>query len=217
MRGAVEQAVARTGSTDPGALEPVLYELLVDKGRLRHTFPDFVRDVMIAAIPSPGIWATAGIVEHDGTTLILSRPGGVIGEAAEQTKQVTETQERIPPHTFVYALAPLTARFFYIRRGELKEPRDVDIKLTVDGQPSDAAWLLVVRMDNLMQPPRRITAAGTALPDMGKTFAGLWIGVYNADPASAQHHELAVSVRAKVQTTVASSRRSSFSGPARRS
>lgn len=217
MRGVVEQAVERTGSTDPGVLEPVLYELLVNKGRLRQTFPDFVRDVMIAAVPSPGVWATAGIVEHDGATLIVSRPGGVIGEAAEQTKQLTEIQDRIPPHTFVYRLAPLTARFFYIRRGELKELRDVDIKLTVDGQPSDVAWLLVVRMDNLMQPPRRLTAAGTPLPDMGKTFAGVWIGVYNADPVSERHHELAVSVRTKVQTTVEASRRSSFSGPARRS
>jgi hypothetical protein len=215
MRGVVEQALSRTGSTDPGALEPVLYELLVSRGRLRQTYPDLVRDVMIAAIPSPGIWATAGIIEQEEATLVVSRPHGAIGEEAEDRKQIAEPHQRTAAHTFAGELAPLTARFFYVRRGDTKDPRDVELKLTVDGEPSDAAWLLVVRTDNLMQPPRRIAGAGTALPDMGKSFGGVWIGVYSTDPESDRRYELAVSVRTKASVAATGQRRSSFGGPPR--
>ena len=215
MRGAVEQAVSRTASTDAGALEPVLYELLVSRGRLRQTYPDFVRDVMIAAIPSPGIWATAGVIEQEEATLVVTRPRGNVGEEAEDTKQITEPSQRMAPHPFACELGPLTARFFYVRRGETKDTRDVELKLTVDGAPSDAAWVLVVRTDNFMQPPRRIAGAGTALPDMGKTFGGVWVGVYNADPESERRCELAVAVRTKASVAAVGPRRSSFGGPPR--
>ena len=53
----------------------------------------------------------------------------------------------------------------------------------------------MVRTDNIIQPPRRITETGTVLPDMGKSFGSLWIGVYNADPDSDRRGELGISVR----------------------
>jgi hypothetical protein len=215
MRGVVDQAVSRAGSADAGALESALYELLVSKGRLRQTYGDVVRDAMVAAIPSPGLWATAGIVEQDDATLVVTRPRGGIGEDTEDAKPITEAKDRMAPHTFAYGLAPLTARFFYVRRAEMKEPRDVELKLAVEGQASDAAWLLVVRTDNVMQPPRRIAATGTSLPDMGKAFGGVWIGVFNADPESERRYELTIAVRPKAPAAGVAARRSSFGGPPR--
>lgn len=201
IRTALDGAVAAAGgSTDAGALEPALYELLVVRGRLRETYPEFVRDVMIASIPMPGVSLDGSITEHDDATVVVRWVRGTSGAGAEDEQRLTQQKDRVTEHRFVVTAAPLTARFLAVRRGDLKEPRDVEVHVTVAGEPSDAAWILTLRSDHMMQaPPKRHTPPVTALPGLGKHYGGLWISVFNTDPVTDREFSIAVAVRPEVR------------------
>jgi hypothetical protein len=196
LRTAVEQALEQAGGREPAALGRALYDLLVDKGRLRQTYADFVRDVMVAAIPNPGVWLDATITEEDEATTIVTRPSQVIGDAGEQARQLTGTRERLAEHRFTVSVSPLTARFFCLRRGNLKDGRDVDVKLAEGGEPADSAWLLTLRSDSLPHaPPKRPARTGTRLAGFGRGYSALWVGCFNAEPQGDKRLEVAVTVR----------------------
>jgi class 3 adenylate cyclase len=210
MRTAIERALEQTGgSPDPAALGRALYELLAGKGRLGQTYPSFVRDVMVASIPTPGVWVDAAITEEDEATIIVTRPSQTIGDSAEQPRQLTELKDRLAEHRFTFAVRPFTTRFVCLRRGNLKDARDVEVKLTEKGEPADAAWLLTLRSDQLLNaPPKRVESKGTALPGFGKTYAGLWVGCFNTEPQGDKRFEIVLTVRpAGAQGTA---RRSAF-------
>ena len=148
----------------PQALARVLYDLLVARGRLGQTYPDFVRDVMVAAIPSPGVWVDAALVESDGSTVVMTRPTATIGETAERTQEFTDAKDRFTKHRFALTVGPLTSRFVCVRRGDLKEGRDIEVAFTADGQPSDAVLLLTLRSDHLLHTAPKRPAAQRAVP-----------------------------------------------------
>jgi hypothetical protein len=199
--GFVQAAVARAlgqgrGAGEPEVLGRELYELLVTDGRLRETYAAFVSDVMGTAIPNPGLWADVGIVERENATEVITHRGRVVGETQEQTERVTAQTERTTDHRFAVALAPLTARFFYIKPGDLKTPRDVDIKVTKDGQPSDHAWHVTLKTSLVVRSePKRLGPKGVVVKGLGREFAGVWIGVFNADPANPATYEVVMAVR----------------------
>jgi len=199
--GFVQAAVARAlgqgrGAGEPEVLGRELYELLVTDGRLRETYAAFVSDVMGTAIPNPGLWADVGIVEQENATEVITHRGRVVGETQEQTERVTAQTERTTDHRFAVALAPLTARFFYIKPGDLKTPRDVDIKVTKDGQPSDHAWHVTLKTSLVVRSePKRLGPKGVVVKGLGREFAGVWIGVFNADPANPASYEVVMAVR----------------------
>ena len=215
IRTALDQAVEQAGeSADPRALGTRLYVLMVTKGKLRQSYPNFVRDVMVAAIPNPGVWVDGGVIESDAETVVVTHPGHTIGETAEATRSLTEQTERLAEHRFAFTVAPMTTRFFYVKRGELKGPRDVHVKLTLNGEPSDAAWLLTLRTDHLLHAsPKRPGAEGASLEGLGQSYGGLWVAVFNVEPAGDKQFELVVSVRPQGQP--AGARRASFGAPAR--
>jgi class 3 adenylate cyclase len=221
----VQTAVARAlgqgrGAGEPEALGRALYELLVTDGRLRETYAAFVGDVMGAAIPNPGLWADARIVEHDDATDIITHRGSVVGETLEQTERVTAPTERAVDHRFAVALAPLTTRFFHIKPGILKTPRDVEIKVTKDGQPSDHAWHVTLKTSLVVRSePKRLGPKGVVVKGLGREFAGLWIGVFNADASHPATYEVVMAVRPPGPTgpTGPTARKSSpFAPPGRR-
>jgi hypothetical protein len=215
IRTALDQALEQAGeSADPRALGTRLYVLMVTKGKLRQSYPNFVRDVMVAAIPNPGVWVDGGVIESDAETVVVTHPGHAIGETAEDKRSLTEQTERLAEHRFAVTVAPMTTRFFYVKRGELKAPRDVHVKLTLDGEPSDAAWLLTLRTDHLLHAsPKRPGAEGASLEGLGQSYGGLWVAVFNVEPAGDKQYELVVSVRP--QGPPAGARRASFGAPAR--
>jgi hypothetical protein len=215
IRTALDQAVEQAGgSSDPQALGTRLYVLMVTKGKLRQSYPNFVRDVMVAAIPNPGVWVDGGVIESDAATVVVTRSGRTIGDTAEETRSLTEPAQRVAEHRFTVTVAPLTTRFFFLKRSELKEPRDVHVKLSTNGEPSDSAWLLTLRTDHLLHAsPKRPGAEGASLEGLGRTYGGLWIAVFNAEPAGDRQYELALSVRPEGPPPGA--RRSSFGAPAR--
>jgi class 3 adenylate cyclase len=213
LRHAVDQAVQQTGGgADPETLGGVLYDLLVSKGRLRQTYADFVRDSMVAAIPIPGVWPDAVLTEHEDSTVVMTRGSREVGDTAEQTRELSDATERLAEHRFTLTVAPLTTRFVCIRRGELREARDIAIKLTEGDEASSAAWLLTLRSDQLMSaPPKRCGAQGMSVDGFGKNYSALWLAVFNADPERDKAYELTVSLSPQGLPSAAP-RRSVFTG-----
>jgi len=210
MRTVFDRAVADVG-TDSGSLDRRLYELLVDDGRLRETYASFVRDVIQVAVPTPGMWADAGIVEHDDSTTLVSRRSRTVGDGHEESTRLTDPQERGAERRFAVTLEPMTTRFFYARSGKLKTPRDVDLRLTSDGAPSDRAWYLSVR-DSLSgrSDPKLLPTAGATIPNLGRDNFGVWVAVFNPNPVENQTYELGMTVRQPRQQSPA---RSLFARP----
>jgi class 3 adenylate cyclase len=217
LRTAIDEAIAAAGgAAEPAALDAALYELLVGRGRLRDTYAEFVREVMNAAIPNPGVWADGGVSETDDATVITFGPPGSPGEPAEETQRLTDPQERGLERRFPVTLAPLTSRFFYARAGELKTARDLRIALLSDGAPSADAWYLTLRTGHVVHSqPRRLDDGAVALPGLGREHGGVWIAVFNPDPEASRSCELTLRIAAP---TAAAGRHSPFSrrgrGPA---
>ncbi len=180
-----------------------LYLYVVAEGRLYKTYPDFVKEVVVHALPSPGPWVQGGLLESDGETRRFTR-GERLGSTAEQTATISGWKERIGPHLFTFTTGPLTTRFFTLRlTGDtLADPPNVEIKLKENDAPTDHAWLITLPMPGKVQPlaPKRHRTGGTTLPGLGKDFSGLWIGVFNADPSHERSYELSITLRRKPPT-----------------
>ncbi|MBI4246459.1 MAG: hypothetical protein HY614_04650 [Candidatus Rokubacteria bacterium] len=215
IRTAVDRAVeAAGGAGDPVALSARLYELLVARGRLRDTYPDFVRDVMVATIPNPGVWVDGAVTESEDATVVMRRPSAEPGAAGEQIERFTEPKDRGLERRFAVTLPPLTARFFSVLAGPLKTLRDAELKLTAGGAPSDRGCYLTLRTGHVVHSePRRLGRAGVALPALGRDFSGIWVAVFNPDPESPGEVELTVAVRPQSSPLA---RRSPFSALGRK-
>jgi class 3 adenylate cyclase len=216
LRTVLDRAVEEArGSREPDVLGSTLYRALVDGGRLRETYGAMVRDIIGIAIPNPGVWADGGMIEHDDVTVAIMRAGGYVGDPSEQTVQLTEPAERLEEHSFSVTVEPLTARFFYVKPGELKTPHDVDFKVTVNGKPSDLAWYLTLRMSLIVRSePKLLPKEGISLPGLGREYAGAWVAVFNPDPETSAPYELIVGVRPQ-RSQPQSARRSPFGSPLR--
>ena len=217
IRTILDRAIGEVG-TEPRALGAKLYQLLVEGGRLRETYPAFVRDVIQVAVPTPGMWADAGLVEREDVTVLMSRPNGVVGEPHEESVQLTEAQDRAAERRFLVTTQPLTTRFFYVTSGKLNVARDVEVRLREDDRPSDRAWYLTVRDSlSVRSDPKLVPLSGVPLPGLGRHHFGVWVAVFNPDPEDVVTYELAVSVRRPGlgQSSPAASMFSRPGGPAR--
>jgi class 3 adenylate cyclase len=217
IRTILDRAIGEVG-TEPRALGAKLYQLLVEGGRLRETYPAFVRDVIQVAVPTPGMWADAGLVEREDVTVLMSRPNGVVGEPHEESVQLTEAQDRAAERRFLVTTQPLTTRFFYVTSGKLNAARDVEVRLREDDRPSDRAWYLTVRDSlSVRSDPKLVPLSGVPLPGLGRHHFGVWVAVFNPDPEDVVTYELAVSVRRPGlgQSSPAASMFSRPGGPAR--
>jgi class 3 adenylate cyclase len=214
VRNAMERATEAAGGAAGGAvLDDALYQLLVTRGRLHETYPDFVRDVMIAAIPNPGVWLDGSVTENADSTVVVRHADPAIGSKAEREEVLTEQKDRVAEHRFVVALAPFTARFFALKRGDVKEARDVEVKVSSGGEASEDAWVLTLRSDHMLHaPPKRYAASAGVMPGFGKNYSGVWIGVFNAGDRP-RESEVAVSVRPELR--VVATRPSVFGGQPR--
>ena len=96
------------------ALGQELYLYVVAEGRLYKTYPDFLKDVLVHALPEPGVWLQGAITDAEGSTTIVTRPEQP-GGRPEQSRTLTEAAERFATHTFGVTTGPLTARFFSVQ------------------------------------------------------------------------------------------------------
>jgi hypothetical protein len=185
---------------EPYPLGQELYLYVVAEARLYKTYPDFVREMVLHAVPKPGAWVQGGIVDGDDETRLFIRSEQP-GSTQEHTRTVTDSKERLGPHLFQVKLGPLTTRFFTLRLAgdTLTDPPNVEIKLKENDSPTDHAWLITLPAPGKTQipAPRRHRPGGTTLEELGKEFSGFWMAVFNADAGNERSYELSVILRRK--------------------
>src|SRR5438105_786007 len=184
------------------ALGHELYLYIVAEGRLYKTYPDFLKDVLVHALPAPGVWLQGAITDAEGSTTIVTRPEQP-GGRPEQSRTLTETAARFTTHTFGVTTGPLTARFFSVQADGLSEPTDVDIHLKENGAATDHAWVVVAPMDGKPQPPRKHRVGGTKIEQLGTQHRTVWIAAFNSDPNADKRYELTVGLARKAATPLA--------------
>ena len=181
----------------PKSVGAHLYNVLVNEGRLQEIYPEFVKTVLLAAVPEPGLWTHARILESTTETRIFTHPSNRIGDPEHNSQRLTQERQRFADHRFPVVVSPITARFFAIA-ADLREPRSIDVKLVDGRSDSDHAWLLTmppVGRADLKSEVLRLFPEGTSVPGLGRDYATLWVAVFNPDPHTEKKYELTLSLK----------------------
>src|SRR5438874_792858 len=188
----------KTAQTKPVGTQ--LYEYLVTEGRLTETYPAFLKAVLLAAVPEPGPWVQARIIHSKDDTRVFQRPTPRLGETEQTAKRFLAENQRFTEHTFSASLPPLTSRFFLIQ-AELKDAHGVEVKLKIDGAPSDSGLVVTVPAAGKATKveARRPSAEGTALPGIGRDYGAVWFAVFNADSERETQFQLGLTLRKDVR------------------
>ncbi|PYN86485.1 MAG: hypothetical protein DMD87_18845 [Candidatus Rokuibacteriota bacterium] len=186
----------------PKSVGAHLYNVLVNEGRLQEIYPEFVKTVLLAAVPEPGLWTHARILESTTETRIFTHPSNRIGDPEHNSQRLTQERQRFADHRFPVVVSPITARFFAIA-ADLREPRSIDVKLVDGRSDSDHAWLLTmppVGRADLKSEVLRLFPEGTSVPGLGRDYATLWVAVFNPDPSTEKKYELTLSLKQSAAT-----------------
>jgi hypothetical protein len=70
--------------------------------------------VLLAAVPEPGLWTTARILESTMETRVFTHPSNRIGDTEHNSQRLTQDRQRFTDHRFQIVLPPLTTRFFAV-------------------------------------------------------------------------------------------------------
>jgi len=206
--GFINKALNSLKTFQPGAAGAAksvgahLYNVLVNEGRLQEIYPEFVKSVLLAAIPEPGLWTHARILESTTETRIFTHPSNRIGDPEHNSQRLTQEKQRFADHRFPVVVAPITTRFFAIA-ADLREPRSIDVKLSDGRSDSDHAWLVTmppVGRADLKSEVLRIFPEGTSVPGLGRDYATLWVAVFNPDPTTERKYELTLSLKQSAAT-----------------
>jgi hypothetical protein len=181
------------------ALGQELYVYVVAEGRLYKTFPDFLKDMLVHALPEPGVWLQGTITEAGDSTTVVTHPEQP-GGRREESRRLTALGERFATHTFSVTTGPLTTRVFSVQAGELSEPTDLEIHLKENGAATDHAWIVVAPMSGKPEPPRKHRVGGTKIEQLGKQLRAVWIAAFNSDPNADKTYELAVALKRRAAT-----------------
>jgi len=174
-----------------------LYDYLITQGRLRETYADFVRNVLAAALPEPGVWFQFRILESKEDTRILQRSSARIGDTELSGQRLASEGQRYNEHKFKMTLGPLTTRFIVVS-ADVKEARGAGFKLVGNGTPSDNGWVVSVPTGSgsaVKTDAKRLTEEGLHVPNLGKEHGSVWVAVFNPDPAADRRYELSVFLR----------------------
>src|SRR5216117_433151 len=168
--GIVTKALNRLKTFVPGKAAPSvgahLYKFLIDEARLAEQYPEFVKSVLLAAVPEPGLWTQARILESATETSIFTHPSPRVGDPDHTTQRLTNDRQRFADHRFPVTLAPLTVRFFAVA-ADFREPREMDVKLKEGRAESNDAWLLTmppVGRADLKSEVIRLVPEGSSVP-----------------------------------------------------
>src|SRR5439155_1353451 len=116
--GIVTKALNSLKTFVPGKAAPSvgahLYNFLVNEARLAEQYPEFVKSVLLAAVPEPGLWTQARILESATETSVFTHPSPRVGDPDHATQRITHDRQRFADHRFPMTLSPLTARFFAV-------------------------------------------------------------------------------------------------------
>ena len=194
--GCIASALTKLKSDPSKPVGTQLYDYLVAQGRLGETYPTFIETVLRAAIPEPGPWVQARMIHSKDDTRVFRRPTPRLGETEQTAQRFLADNQRFKEHKFDGPLPPLTTRFFSIQ-ADLKDAHGLEVKLTVDGAPSDAGFVVTLpaagkagKLD-----VRRLSGDGTAVPGIGRDYGAIWFAIFNGDPARQTSFELALTLR----------------------
>src|SRR2546428_2550736 len=199
--GIVTKALNSLKTFVPGKAAPSvgahLYKFLIDEARLAEQYPEFVKNVLLAAVPEPGLWTQARILESATETSIFTHPSPRVGDPDHTTQRLTNDRQRFADHRFPVTLAPLTVRFFAVA-ADFREPREMDVKLKEGRAECIDAWLLTIppvgRAD-LKSEVVRLVPEGSSVPALGRDCATLWVAVFNPDPKAEKKYELSLTLK----------------------
>src|SRR5436309_6702545 len=199
--GIVTKALNSLKTFVPGKAAPSvgahLYNFLVNEARLAEQYPEFVKSVLLAAVPEPGLWTQARILESATETSIFTHPSPRVGDPDHTTQRLTNDRQRFADHRFPVTLPPLTVRFFAVA-ADFREPREMDVKLKEGRAESNDAWLLTmppVGRADLKSEVVRLVPEGSSVPALGKDCATLWVAVFNPDPKAEKKYELTLTLK----------------------
>src|SRR3989449_415199 len=199
--GIVTKALNSLKTFVPGKAAPSvgahLYKFLIDEARLAEQYPEFVKSVLLAAVPEPGLWTQARILESATETSIFTHPSPRVGDPDHTTQRLTNDRQRFADHRFPVTLAPLTVRFFAVA-ADFREPREMDVKLKEGRAECIHAWLLTippVGRPDLKSEVVRLVPEGSSVPALGRDCATLWVAVFNPDPKAEKKYELSLTLK----------------------
>ena len=199
--GIVTKALNSLKTFVPGKAAPSvgahLYKFLIDEARLAEQYPEFVKSVLLAAVPEPGLWTQARILESATETSIFTHPSPRVGDPDHTTQRLTNDRQRFADHRFPVTLPPLTVRFFAVA-ADFREPREMDVKLKEGRAESNDAWLLTmppVGRADLKSEVVRLVPEGSSVPALGRDCATLWVAVFNPDPKAEKKYDLTLTLK----------------------
>ncbi len=198
------------GAPGPGrSVGGHLYDFLVREGRLTEAYPEFVKAVLVAAVPTPGLWTQARLLESMAETTIITHPSARLGDPADSSQHLTEDTRRFRGHRFSLALPPITARFFMVASDLRRYSRALDVRLREGRSDSAEAWILTMPpagRGNLKPTLIPLAREGTSVPGLGQDYAALWVAVFNADAHAEKEYELTLSLRKDASRSAATLR-----------
>jgi len=195
--GCVGNALNRLKSGSGVSIGQQIFEYLLTEGRLADTYPDFVKNVLLAALPEPAPWFDARIVHTRDDTRVFRRPTARLGESEQKPQRFLADKDRFTEHKFSVKLPPLTARFVQVS-ADLKEAHGLEVKLAVDGAPSDSGWVVTVPQPHRTSAKieaRRFEPESTPVPGIGRDFLAVWVAVFNPQPRVEAKYDLKLTFR----------------------
>jgi hypothetical protein len=195
--GCVGNALNRLKTAAGASVGAQIFEYLLTEGRLAETYPEFIKSVLLAALPHSGPWADARIVHTKDDTRIFRRPSTRLGDTDQKPQRLLADKDRFTEHKFAFKLPALTARFIQLAP-ELKDAHGLEARLTADGAPAETGWVVTVPQPHKTSAKieaRPFTAEGTAIPGIGRDFVAVWVAVFNPQPRMEAKHELVLTLR----------------------
>ncbi len=195
--GCVGNALNRLKSAVGTSVGAQIFEYLLTEGRLAETYPEFIKNVLLAALPDTAPWVDARIVHTKDDTRIFRRPSARLGESEQKPQRLLADKDRFTEHKFSFKLPALTARFIQLSP-ELKDAHGLEARLRVDGAPTESGWIVTVPQPHRASAKteaRPFTAEGTAVPGIGRDFVAVWVAVFNPQPRVEAKYELALTLR----------------------
>jgi outer membrane biosynthesis protein TonB len=195
--GCVGNALSRLKAGAGASVGQQIFEYLLTEGRLATSYPEFIREVLLAALPEPGPWFDVRIVHTKDDTRVFRRPTARLGDGEQKPQRFLADKERFTAHTFSVKLPPLTTRFVQLS-AELRDAHGLEVTLKVDGAPRDSGWIVTVpgaHRTTAKIDARPLTSEGTQVPGIGRDFAVVWVAIFNSQPHVEAKYDLGLTLR----------------------
>jgi hypothetical protein len=195
--GCVGNALNRLKTGAGASVGQQIFDYLLTEGRLNETFPEFIKNVLLASLPEPGPWFDARIVHTRDDTRVFRRTSARLGETELRPQRLLADKDRFTEHTFAFTLPPLTARFVHVS-ADLKDAHGLEVRLRADGAPAESGWLVPVpgaHRTSAKIEARPVPGEGAPLPGIGRDFGAIWVAVFNPQPRLAVKYELGLTLK----------------------